>query len=263
MSASCRRRCLPKSATRWSASTSTQAKVERLNQGLVPIFEPGLESLVKENHAAGRIKFTTDAAAAVEHGEIQFIAVGTPPDEDGSADLQIRAGGRRDHRPRHGRAQDRRRQVDRAGRHRDKVKARIAETLKKRGREDLAFDVVSNPEFLKEGAAVADCMRPDRIIVGTDERGHRGGDARALRAVQPQPRQDDRDGRALRRTHQIRRQLHAGDQDQLHERDGQPGRAARRRHRGGAQGHRQRPAHRLPLHLSGRSAMAARAFPRT
>ncbi|RUY60877.1 UDP-glucose/GDP-mannose dehydrogenase family protein, partial [Mesorhizobium sp. M7A.F.Ca.CA.001.13.1.1] len=64
------------------------AKVERLNQGLVPIFEPGLENLVKENHAAGRIKFTTDAAAAVRHGEIQMIAVGTPPGEDGSADLK-------------------------------------------------------------------------------------------------------------------------------------------------------------------------------
>src|SRR6188472_722429 len=144
------------------------AKVERLNQGLVPIFEPGLENLVRENHAAGRIKFTTDAAAAVKHGEIQMIAVGTPPGEDGSADLKYVLA-----------------VAETIGREMDspkivvgkstvpvgtceKVKAKIAETLKARGREDLAFDVASNPEFLKEGSAVTDCMKPDRIIVGTN-----------------------------------------------------------------------------------------------
>ena len=192
-----------------------------------------------------------------------MIAVGTPPGEDGSADLKYVLAvaetiGREMEAPKIvvGKSTV---PVGTC----EKVKARIAETLKKRGREDLTFDVASNPEFLKEGSAVADCMKPDRIIVGTIERGHRGGDARALRAVQPQPREDDRDGRAQRRVHQICRQLHAGDQDQLHERDGQPGRAAWRRHRGGAQGHRQRSAHRLPLHLSGPAAMAARASPRT
>ena len=145
-----------------------EKKVERLNQGLVPIFEPGLEALVKENHAAGRIKFTTDAAAGVKHGEIQMIAVGTPPGEDGSADLKYVLA-----------------VAETIGREMDspkivvgkstvpvgtceKVKAKIAETLKARGREDLAFDVASNPEFLKEGSAVADCMKPDRIIVGTN-----------------------------------------------------------------------------------------------
>ncbi|WP_245465846.1 UDP-glucose/GDP-mannose dehydrogenase family protein [Mesorhizobium sp. M7A.T.Ca.TU.009.02.1.1] len=144
------------------------AKVERLNQGLVPIFEPGLENLVKENHAAGRIKFTTDAAAAVRHGEIQMIAVGTPPGEDGSADLKYVLAVAETI----GREMDKPKIV--VGKSTvpvgtcEKVKARIADTLKKRGREDLAFDVASNPEFLKEGSAVADCMKPDRIIVGTD-----------------------------------------------------------------------------------------------
>ena len=78
----------PRSATTWSASTSTQAKVDGLNRGVIPIYEPGLEPMVKANHAAGRLHFTTDAAAAVAHGDVIFIAVGTPPDEDGSADLQ-------------------------------------------------------------------------------------------------------------------------------------------------------------------------------
>ncbi|RVC27842.1 UDP-glucose/GDP-mannose dehydrogenase family protein, partial [Mesorhizobium sp. M7A.F.Ca.CA.004.04.2.1] len=139
-----------------------------LNQGLVPIFEPGLENLVKENHAAGRIKFTTDAAAAVRHGEIQMIAVGTPPGEDGSADLKYVLAVAETI----GREMDKPKIV--VGKSTvpvgtcEKVKARIADTLKKRGREDLAFDVASNPEFLKEGSAVADCMKPDRIIVGTD-----------------------------------------------------------------------------------------------
>ncbi|CAN7198206.1 UDP-glucose/GDP-mannose dehydrogenase family protein [Mesorhizobium amorphae] len=148
-----------------------EKKVERLNQGLIPIFEPGLESLVKENHAAGRIKFTTDAKAAVKHGEIQMIAVGTPPGEDGSADLKYvlavaEAIGREMEAPKIvvGKSTV---PVGTC----EKIKAKIAETLKKRGREDLTFDVASNPEFLKEGSAVADCMKPDRIIVGTSSEG--------------------------------------------------------------------------------------------
>ena len=81
-------------ATTCSASTSTQRKIERLKRGESPIYEPGLDELLKRNLAAGRLNFTTDAAEGVEHGLFQFIAVGTPPDEDGSADLQIRARGR-------------------------------------------------------------------------------------------------------------------------------------------------------------------------
>ncbi len=143
------------------------AKVERLNQGFIPIFEPGLEALVRENHAEGRIVFTTDAIAAVNHGEIQMIAVGTPQGEDGSADLKYVLSvaeviGREMNGPKIvvGKSTV---PVGTA----DRVRATIAQALKARGREDLSFDVVSNPEFLKEGSAVADCMKPDRIIVGT------------------------------------------------------------------------------------------------
>jgi UDPglucose 6-dehydrogenase len=143
------------------------AKVHGLNNGIVPIFEPSLRPMVQANHAAGRLHFTTDAAQGIAHGEILFIAVGTPPDEDGSADLQYVL------------------QVARSiGQHMqvpitvvnkstvpvgtaDKVHAAIAEVLVQRGVQ-VAFDVVSNPEFLKEGAAVDDCMRPDRIVIGAN-----------------------------------------------------------------------------------------------
>jgi UDPglucose 6-dehydrogenase len=144
------------------------AKVEALNAGRIPIYEPGLEELVRKNHAAGRLSFSTDAAEGVAHGKIQIIAVGTPPDEDGSADLSYVlavAATIAEHMAEPkvvvtkstvpvGTA--------------DKVRARIAEGLEAR-ESRLGFDVVSNPEFLKEGAAVADCMRPDRIIIGTSD----------------------------------------------------------------------------------------------
>jgi UDPglucose 6-dehydrogenase len=143
------------------------ARVESLKKGSLPIFEPGLDVLVQENMRAGRLQFTTDAAAGVSHGYVQFIAVGTPPDADGSADLkavlavaETIAGAMEGYKlivekstvP-----------VGTA----DMVGARIAEVLAGRGHSDLAFDVVANPEFLKEGSAVADCMRPDRIVIGT------------------------------------------------------------------------------------------------
>ncbi|WP_108125548.1 UDP-glucose dehydrogenase family protein [Saccharospirillum mangrovi] len=143
------------------------SRVENLKQGRIPIYEPGLEPLVKENYQEGRLNFTTDAAEAVRHGEILFIAVGTPPDEDGSADLKYVltvartiAEEMNDHKVVINKSTV---PVGTA----DKVTAAIAEVLKKRG-SDLSFDVVSNPEFLKEGAAVNDCMRPDRIVIGTD-----------------------------------------------------------------------------------------------
>ncbi|WP_271895876.1 UDP-glucose dehydrogenase family protein [Candidatus Phyllobacterium onerii] len=142
-------------------------KVERLNQGLIPIYEPGLESLVRENHAAGRITFTTDVAAAVKHGQILMSAVGTPPTEDGSADLKYvlavaEAIGREMETPKIVVSKS----TVPVGTC-DKIRLKIAEVLKARGREELDFDVVSNPEFLKEGSAVVDCMKPDRIIIGT------------------------------------------------------------------------------------------------
>src|SRR5579859_619154 len=143
-----------------------QRKVDMLGRGEVPIHEPGLDAIVKRNFAAGRLRFTTDAQPAVEHGQYQLIAVGTPPDEDGSADLRHVL------------------EVARTiGRHMseykvvitkstvpvgtaDKVREAVAESLRARGAA-VEFDMVSNPEFLKEGAAINDFMRPDRVVVGT------------------------------------------------------------------------------------------------
>ena len=142
-------------------------KITTLKSGGIPIYEPGLEDMVRRNVAAGRLDFTTDIAAAVQFGDIQFIAVGTPPDEDGSADLQYVLEAARN-----------------IGRHMngfklvvdkstvpvgtaDRVRATIAEILASRGLE-VDFCVASNPEFLKEGAAINDFMSPDRIVIGTD-----------------------------------------------------------------------------------------------
>ena len=143
------------------------AKVAGLQDGIIPIYEPGLTPMVQANHAAGRLRFTTDAAVGVAHGDVIFIAVGTPPDEDGSADLQYvlavaRTIGRHLRKPAV--------VVDKSTvpvGTADKVRATIAAELGTRG-EAIPFDVVSNPEFLKEGAAVEDCMRPDRIVIGAD-----------------------------------------------------------------------------------------------
>ncbi|TAM94816.1 MAG: UDP-glucose/GDP-mannose dehydrogenase family protein [Rhodanobacteraceae bacterium] len=140
-------------------------KIARLEHGEIPIFEPGLEPLVQRNHATGRLAFTTDATAAVAHGDAIFIAVGTPPDEDGSADLKYVlavAHSIGEHLDRYAVVVDKSTvPVGTA----DRVRKEIAAVLKRRGAE-VAFDVVSNPEFLKEGDAVNDCMKPDRIIVG-------------------------------------------------------------------------------------------------
>ena len=144
-----------------------EAKIKSLKQGVVPIYEPGLETLIKGATANGTLTFTTSAKEGVEHGDIQFIAVGTPPDEDGSADLQYvlkvaetiaslmdgyKVIVNKSTVP-VGTAQ--------------KVSEVVSQTLSVRS-VDIDFDVVSNPEFLKEGAAIADCQRPDRIVIGTD-----------------------------------------------------------------------------------------------
>ncbi|MGB5775632.1 MAG: UDP-glucose/GDP-mannose dehydrogenase family protein, partial [Sedimenticolaceae bacterium] len=143
------------------------AKIELLNSGGVPIYEPGLAEMIQRNRTAGRLMFTTDARAGVDFGRLQFIAVGTPPDEDGSADLQYVlavAESIAEH------MSDFKIVVDKStvpvgtG---DKVAKCIREALERRG-VSLDFDVVSNPEFLKEGAAISDFMKPDRIVVGTE-----------------------------------------------------------------------------------------------
>src|SRR4029077_20007949 len=143
------------------------AKIERLKRGEVPVHEPGLEALIKRNTEAGRLEFTTDAVKGVAHGLFQVIAVGTRPGEDGSADLTHVLSVARTialHMSRYcivitkstvplGTA--------------DKVHAELDRTLTARG-ATVEFDVVSNPEFLKEGAAIGDFMKPDRVVIGTD-----------------------------------------------------------------------------------------------
>jgi UDPglucose 6-dehydrogenase len=145
-----------------------QQKIDILNGGGIPIHEPGLEEIVARNRSAGRLVFSTDIAASVAHGDVQFIAVGTPPDEDGSADLQYVLAAARN-----------------IGKHMqgfkvivdkstvpvgtaERVGAAIEAELKLRG-SNATYSVVSNPEFLKEGAAVEDFMRPDRIVIGCDD----------------------------------------------------------------------------------------------
>ncbi|MDP5211613.1 UDP-glucose/GDP-mannose dehydrogenase family protein [Pseudoalteromonas tunicata] len=144
-----------------------ETRIENLKKGIIPIYEPGLTPLVEKNFAEGRLTFTTDAEFGVNFGDLQFIAVGTPPDEDGSADLQYVL-----------------KVAETIATHMtspkviidkstvpvgtaDKVRAKAQQVLDSRG-SDLTFAVVSNPEFLKEGAAVNDCKRPDRIVIGTD-----------------------------------------------------------------------------------------------
>ncbi len=142
-------------------------KIARLNNGEVPIYEPGLEAYISRNREAGRLKFTTDIAEGVGHGLFQFIAVGTPPDEDGSADLKYVLTVARsiaEH------MDDYRIVIDKSTvpvGTADKVADTMRAVLEERG-ADHEFDVVSNPEFLKEGAAINDFMKPDRVIVGTD-----------------------------------------------------------------------------------------------
>ncbi|MEZ5550372.1 MAG: UDP-glucose/GDP-mannose dehydrogenase family protein [Pseudomonadales bacterium] len=143
------------------------AKIAALEAGRIPIYEPGLESLVRSNSAAGRLKFSTDLDLGVDHGRLLFIAVGTPSDEEGAADLShvlsvARTIGAR--------MSEHKIIVDKSTvpvGTADQVRAAIAEVLTGRGR-DLTFDVVSNPEFLKEGAAIGDFMKPDRIVIGSN-----------------------------------------------------------------------------------------------
>jgi UDPglucose 6-dehydrogenase len=147
-----------------------EKKIALLRGGGIPIYEPGLQQLVSHNVTAGRLRFTTDVAEGVAHGAVQFIAVGTPSDQDGSADMRYVIAAARNI----GRNMNEYRVIVNKSTvpvgTSERVRAAIAEELKKRGL-DLPFSVVSNPEFLKEGAAVEDFMRPDRIVIGSsDER---------------------------------------------------------------------------------------------
>jgi UDPglucose 6-dehydrogenase len=145
-----------------------ERKIRILEAGGIPIHEPGLDVLVQRNRAKGRLHFTTDVEQAVHHGAVQFIAVGTPPDEDGSADMQYVLAAARNI----GRLMRERKVVVNKSTvpvgTADRVRDVIAQALAERGTE-LPFSVVSNPEFLKEGAAIEDFMRPDRIVVGASD----------------------------------------------------------------------------------------------
>ena len=144
-----------------------ETRVENLKKGIIPIYEPGLTPIVEENYKLGRLEFTTDAKVGVEHGDIQFIAVGTPPGEDGSADLKyVLAVAETIATHMNGSKIIIDKSTVPVGTA-DKVKKKVSEILKKHSLS-LDFHIVSNPEFLKEGSAVQDCQKPDRIIIGTD-----------------------------------------------------------------------------------------------
>ncbi len=154
--------CLAETGNEVVCADVSEAKVERLRAGEIPIYEPGLAELVTRNQSEGRLAFTTDVGAAIEHGKVVFIAVGTPPGEDGSADLQHVLG-----------------VADLIGRHMNETKLVVTKstvpvgTAEKvraavRARTEVPFFVASNPEFLKEGAAIDDFMKPDRVVLGVD-----------------------------------------------------------------------------------------------
>ena len=220
-------------------------KIHGLQRGVLPIYEPGLESFVHDNAAMERLQFSTDIEHGIDHGEVLFIAVGTPPRPDGSADLQqvlavaeaigarIAANNDSGNDSGNDSAIDRYRVVVTKSTvpvgTTEKVRAVIAKAIKKRGLA-ISFGMVSNPEFLKQGAAVDDFMKPDRIIIGATE-------PRALDIMRKLYAPFNRNRErvismdiASRRVNQIRRQRHARDKNFLHERDVQSGRAVGRRH---------------------------------
>ena len=158
--------CLAESGNHVVCVDIDQAKIDSLNRGEIPIYEPGLEEIVRRTAAAGRLIFTTDIAEGVAHGPYQFIAVGTPPDEDGSADLRHVLAVARNI----GRTMETYKVIVNKSTvpvgTADRVRQAVVETLRERAGK-IEFDVVSNPEFLKEGAAVGDFMKPDRIVIGS------------------------------------------------------------------------------------------------
>ncbi|QIA07994.1 UDP-glucose dehydrogenase family protein [Draconibacterium halophilum] len=161
--------CIAETGVNVACVDIDEKKIEKLNNGIIPIYEPGLEDIYKKNVEKGRLEFTTDLGASIKDADAVFIAVGTPPDEDGSADLKYVLGVARE-----------------IGKNMDhylvvvtkstvpvgtseKVKQAMLEELEKRG-ENIPFDVASNPEFLKEGSAVNDFLKPDRIVIGTESK---------------------------------------------------------------------------------------------
>ncbi len=206
--------CLAESGNDVICMDIDKKKIELLNTGVVPIYEPGLEELIKRNVAHGRLSFTTDMSRAVRSSSVIFIAVGTPPGMDGSADLKYVLGAAEEiARYMNGYKLIVNKSTVPVGTA-DKVRAAVA------GRTKYKFEVVSNPEFLKEGSAIEDFMKPDRIVIGADS-------ARAMQIMHdvyaPFLRKGDRtlvmDVQECRND-KVRIQCHAGDQDILYQRNG-------------------------------------------
>ena len=203
------------------------AKVRALQRGRIPIYEPGLEELVRRNRAEKRLTFTTDLAKGVRSSQIVFIAVGTPTGEDGSADL------------RH--VLEVARQIGKAMNgykvivDKSTVPVGTSEKVREAVKKETShpFSVVSNPEFLKQGAAIEDFMKPDRVVIGAEDQRARRDHEGALRAVHAHRRADHDDGLRERRALQVRGERHARDAHLVHERDRQRLRAGRRRRRPG------------------------------
>ena len=235
--------CLAESGNDVVCIDKVAAKIEMLRAGKIPIYEPGLAELVHRNARDGRLTFTTDLADGIAEAELVFIAVGTPQGDDGGADLEgIWAVGREIARNLNGPKTIVIKSTVPVGTNAELAR-RMAEIT------EVPFDVASNPEFLKEGAAIDDFNKPDRVVVGARRPEVFEQFQRPLRPVPPDRAAVPDDDARVGRDDQVRRQLHAGDQDQLHQRDGQPLRALPRRHQRGPPGDRPRPADRLQLPL--------------
>jgi len=201
--------CLAETGVNVQCIDKNGAKIDNLNKGIIPIYEPGLVPMLKRNVEAGRLKFSTNIKESIKDSQAVLIAVGTPPDEDGSADIKYVMAA-----------------AEEIGRYMtdyilvitkstvpigtaEKIRSKIAEELSKRNAV-IDFDVASNPEFLKEGDAVNDCMRPDRIIVGADSE-------RAFKVIEKLYKPSRYiHGHTFSRDDQICSQCHAGHQDQFH-----------------------------------------------
>ena len=205
---------LPTSAIASACVDKDSAKIDGLNAGVMPIWEPGLEALVKSNAERGRLTFTTDLAEAVKDAEAVFIAVGTPARRgDGHADLTFVFEAVREL----ARSSSRARSSSPSRLFRSAPATRSSRSCAKKGLTDVS--VASNPEFLREGAAIADFKHPDRIVVGAEDGRAQDVLREIYRPLVPQSRADPDHGPAHRRTYQICGQRLSRGQDQLHQRD--------------------------------------------
>ena len=233
------------------------AKIRTLKAGRMPIYEPGLEEIVRRNRQEGRLHFTTNLVKSVRDAAIIFIAVGTPQGEDGSADLTHVLNVARDV----ARAMNGYKVIVDKSTVPVGTSEKVREVVRKETKHP--FSVVSNPEFLKQGAAIEDFMKPDRVVIGAEDPQATELHARAVRAVHAHRRADHGDGLRERRAGEVRGQRDAGDADLVHERSGERLRAGGRRRRSRAQGDRRRTVASAPRSSSPGAATAAAASRRT